>query len=151
MQEKSSNTPIVNPTFKTPRALRNGLTLVELVVAMLVTIISLLGVSSAYVSGRKQIIKQSQYQQAVELTCGKLEEMKAQGYSALVVDEDEGQDPGEEIPVSGLTYVRYTSTELTATPTAQVPNPCKKLTVTVQWTSLASDQHEVKLITYIGP
>ncbi len=150
-QKCRTNIPNVNTSIRTKKGFRSGVTLVELAVAILVMIISLLGVSSAYVSGKKQIIKQAQYQQAVNLACEKLEDIKAQGYSALKVDEDNDQDSGEELSLLGLTFVRHTSTDLTAEPTADITDPCKKVTVTVQWTGLASDQHEVKLITYIGP
>jgi len=151
MQKNFTHSPNLTASIGKNRAFRSGVTLVEVAVAILVMIISLLGVSSAYVSGKKQIIKQAQYQQAVNMACEKLEDIKAQGYSALKVDEDNDQDSGEELSLLGLTYVRHTSTDLTAEPTADVPDPCKKVTVIVQWTGLAEDQHEVKLITYIGP
>ena len=133
------------------KGFKSGATFVEVAIAIVVMIISLLGVSSAYVSGRKQIVKQVQYQQAINLACEELEDIKAKGYSALVVDEDGRQNSNEEIQISGFTFVRYTTTELTAQPTADVPNPCKKVTVTIQWTARDSDTHQVKLITYLGP
>ena len=151
MQNKTRNTSVAVTSAKTEKRFRSGVTLVELAVAILVMIISLLGVSTAYVSGKKQIIKQAQYQQAVNLACEKLEDIKAHGYSDLKVDEDNEQDLDEDISLMGLKYTRHTSTELTAEPSAEVPNPCKKVTVTVQWTGQASDTHEVELITYIGP
>jgi Tfp pilus assembly protein PilV len=151
IQNKPGNASVAAMSIKTEKRFRRGVTLVELTVAILVMIISLLGVSSAYVSGRKQIIKQSQYQEAVDLACEKLEDIKAHGYSDLKVDEENEQDLDEDISLLGLTYTRHTSTELTAEPSADVPNPCKKVTVTVQWTGQASDTHEVELITYIGP
>ncbi len=151
MQKKPANVSIAATSVKTEKGFRSGVTLVELAVAILVMIISLLGVSSAYVSGKKQIIKQAQYLQAVNLACEKLEDVKAQGYSTLKVDEDNEQDTNEELSLSGLTFVRHTSTKLSAEPSVDVPNPCKKVTVTVQWTGQASDTHEVTLATYIGP
>jgi len=150
-QKKPANVSVAATSVKKEKGFKSGITFAEVAIAIVVMIISLLGVSSAYVSGKKQIIKQSQYQQAVNLACEKLEDAKAHGYSALKVDEDNEQDTDEDIPLAGLTFVRHTSTELSAEPSADVPNPCKKVTVTVQWTGQASDTHEVTLTTYIGP
>jgi Tfp pilus assembly protein PilV len=151
MQNKPGNASVVTTSVKPVKGFKSGITIVELAIAILVMIISLLGVSSAYVSGKKQIIKQTRYNQAVNLACEKLEDIKAHGYSALKVDEENEQDLDEDIPLLGLTYTRHTSTELTAEPSADVPNPCKKVTVTVQWTGQTSDTHEIEFITYIGP
>lgn len=165
MQKKQDNTPTVTASIRTNRAFRKGVTLVEVALAIVIMIISLLGVSSAYVSGKRQIIKQAQYQLAVNLASEKLEEIKAQGYFATEVDEaedayfdegdeeltDEEDDNREKLSLYGLPCFRQTMVELTAETTPDVPNPCKKVTVTVKWTGLAEDPHEVKLITYIGP
>jgi Tfp pilus assembly protein PilV len=122
------------------------LTLVEVMVAIVILTIVLIGTSSMYVSGRRQIIKQGQYQEAVHLTSQKLEEIKAIGYFGIAQGEQE-----EELALRGLTCQRHTKIEPTAAPTAGLPNPCKKVTVTTRWTDTAADQHEVKLVTYIGP
>lgn len=156
--------------FAITKKFRNGVTMVEVAVAVLIMIISLLGVSTAYVSGKKQILKQAQYQQAVNLAGEKLEEIRAQGYDSLEVtnpedvyykDDDDNDDyeqiaekqdsNKESLSLFGLSCTRTTTARLTAKPTEDVPNPCKEVTVSVKWTGLASDEHEVKLMTYIGP
>ncbi len=115
-------------------------------VAIVILSIALIGTSSMYVSGRQQIIKQGQYQEAVHLTSQKLEQIKAIGYFGIAQGEQE-----EELALCGLTCKRHTRIEPTTASTANLPNPCKKVTVATQWTGTAADQHEVKLVTYIGP
>jgi type II secretory pathway pseudopilin PulG len=154
IQKDPIRDPSGTASFSINKRFRRGTTLVEVAVAILIMIISLLGVSTTYVSGKKQILKQSQYQQAVNLASDKIEEMKALGYASLEVDDEEDAEQGENeesLSLFGLPCTRKTMIELTAQPSADVPNPCKKVTVTVQWTGLASDEHEVKLITYVGP
>jgi Tfp pilus assembly protein PilV len=143
-----SNKSNVTTSVRKNRSFRRGVTLVEVVISIVVMIISLLGISTAYVSARRHIIRQRYYQSAVHLASQKIEEMKAAGYSAIKVDED---DEVEELSLFGLEYYRHTKVEPTAEPTASVPNPCKKVIVAVQWAGEVEDRHEVKLVTYIGP
>jgi Tfp pilus assembly protein PilV len=122
-----------------------GLTLVEVMLAVLILIISLIGTSLTYVSGRRFLVGQQYYRAAVQLASQKLEELKASGYDNINEGEEE-----EEVSMNGLTYIRHTQIELTADPTAGVPMPCEKATVTIVWT-LGADQHETQLVIYIGP
>lgn len=128
------------------RRTKAGSTLIELMLAIAILIIALLGTSTTYVSGRKQIVSQRYYQAAAQLASQKLEETKAVGYAGLVEGEED-----EELSLFGLTYQRHTVIELTAEPTTEVPKPCMKVTVTIQWTGTAGGQHEAEFVTYVGP
>jgi Tfp pilus assembly protein PilV len=125
---------------------RHGTSLVEVMLAVLILIIAVMGVSSTYVSGRRELVKQRYYQAAAQLASQSIEELKATGYAGISEGEEE-----EEFTVNGQAYVRNTLTELTATPSAQVPKPCKKITVTITWSLAGGNQHEARLVTYIGP
>lgn len=125
---------------------RRGTSLVEVMLAVLIMVIVLMGVSSVYVSGRRELVKQRYYQAAAQLASQSLEELKASGYA----DVNEGEVE-EEFTVNGLTYVRSTLTELTATPSTEVPQPCKKVTVAITWSLAGGDQHQARFVTYIGP
>jgi Tfp pilus assembly protein PilV len=113
--------------------------------AVLILVIALIGTSSTYVTGRQYIVNQRYYRTAAQLASQKLEELKATSYDNINTGE-----VVEALSVDGLAYQRHTQTELTATPTTEVPKPCKKATVTIVW-SLAGNQHQARLITYIGP
>jgi Tfp pilus assembly protein PilV len=134
------------PAMITKNNKRTGSTLVELMLAIVILLIALIGTSTTYVSGRQQIVNQRYYQMAAHFASQKLEDIKANSY----LDLDEGEVT-EELSLSGITYQRITEVVLTAAPSADVPQPCKKVTVTIQWTGHAGDRHEAKLVTYIGP
>jgi Tfp pilus assembly protein PilE len=125
---------------------RTGSTLVEVIIAVAILILALIGYSSTFVSGRKQILNQRQYQMAVHLTSQRMEEIKAGGYLGATVGEQE-----EELSLDGLACTRTAVIELTAAPSGPVPQPLKKVTVTTSWTGTAQDPHQIKLVTYIGP
>ena len=115
--------------------------------AMLILVIAVIGVSSTYVSGRRELVNQRHYQAAAQLAAQSIEEAKAKGYAGI----SEGEER-EEVSLNGLAYVRNTQTELTATPSTDLPKPCKKVTVTITWSYAGGgDQHEARLVTYIGP
>jgi Tfp pilus assembly protein PilV len=126
---------------------RHGTSLIEVMLAILILIIAVIGVSSTYVSGRRELVNQRYYQAAAQLAAQSIEELKAIGYAGI----SEGQ-AAETFTVNGLAYVRSTRTELTATPSTEVPKPCKKVTVTITWSCVGGgDRHEARLVTYIGP
>lgn len=125
---------------------RAGSTMVEVIIAAVILVLAILGYSSSYVQGRKYIFKQRRYQSAVHFTAQKMEEIRALGYSDIDVGQTE-----ENIELFGLVGVRQVEVELTDTPSALLPQPCKKVTVTTTWTGLADDPHEIVLVTYIGP
>jgi Tfp pilus assembly protein PilV len=125
---------------------RRGSTLIEVMLAAAILVIAVLGTSSSFVSGRRFIVNQRYYQAAAHLASQKLEQIKAAGYP----DVNEGQE-NEEVSLFGDDYQRHTIVALTAVPTTSLPQPCKKVTVTIQWTGPARDVHQAKLVTYIGP
>ncbi len=128
------------------KGLRAGSALIELMLAITILIIVLLGTSTSYVTGRRYIVSQRHYQAAAQLASQKIEETKAVGYSGLAEGEED-----EEFPLYGLTYHRHVKIELTGVPSANVPKPCKKVAVTITWVGMAQDSHEAKIVTYIGP
>jgi Tfp pilus assembly protein PilV len=119
--------------------------MVEVMIAAIILVIALIGTSALFVSGRKQLINQQFYRAAAQLSSQKFEECKAEGYDNL----DEGEYE-ENLSFNGVAYQRRTLTELTAEPSAEIPKPCKRVTVTIRW-SIVNDQHEARLVTYIGP
>jgi type II secretory pathway pseudopilin PulG len=146
IQKFRSNTQTLTTTFAAKRRRHLGSTLIEVMLAIAILIIALVGTSSTYVAGRRYIVNQRYYQAAAQLASEKLEEVKADGYLGTPVGQEQ-----EELSMDGFTYTRTTQTVLTSAPSASVPQPCKKVTVTIQWAGLVGDQHEAKLITYIGP
>ncbi len=123
-----------------------GSTLIEVMLAIAILIIAVFGTSSSFVTGRGQIAKQQHYRAAAHLASQKIEEIKAIAYADVNEIEDD-----EELEMYEWTYQRHTNIQLTAEPTAELPKPCKKVTVTIGWTGSAGDAHEVKFVTYVGP
>lgn len=128
------------------KTLRRGSTLIETLIASIILILALMGYSSSYVSARKQIANQRIYQMAVHLSSQKLEEIRAKEYDNINIGRQE-----EPLFVDITTYTRITLVELSAEATAKLKQPCKKVTVTTQWLGKVGEQHEVTLVTYIGP
>jgi type II secretory pathway pseudopilin PulG len=146
IQKSRGRTQGVSPVAATKNGRRTGSALIELMLAITILIIVLLGTSTSYVSGRRQIVSQQHYQAAAELASQKLEEIKAVGYSGLAEGEQD-----EELPLYGRTYHRNTKIELTGVPSVDVPKPCKKVAVTITWAGMAQEPHEAKIVTYVGP
>lgn len=125
---------------------RTGMTLIEVMLAITILMIVLIGTSSMYVSGRRYVNSQQKYQVAAQLASQRLEQLKGAGYLGIAVGQTE-----EELTAAGLTCKRQTTIQLTAAPTTDFPKPCKKVTVAVTWTDVAQEDRQVKLATYIGP
>jgi len=68
---------------------KKGVALVEVIVAILIFAIVIIGGSFLFASGRNQINLRERYRVAVQLAAGKLEELKAGNY----YDIEEGQTP----------------------------------------------------------
>lgn len=142
MSIRRQKTNLITPVSR----LALGSTLIEVMLAIAILLIALFGTSSSFVTGRGQIVKQQHYRAAAHLASRKIEEIKALAYPDVnEIEED------EELEMYGWTYDRHTEIVLTATPTPALPKPCKKVTVTIGWTGSKGDEHEVKLVTYIGP
>jgi Tfp pilus assembly protein PilV len=133
-----------NPS-RTLSSRRKGVTYLEVIAATAILIMALLGGSSMYAMGRKQLIIQQRCQAAIHLATAHLEEMRAIGYDGLDLGEQE-----EEMTLSGQTYERRTYTQLTSEPTADIPKPCKQITVFIGWTHM-SQPHLISISTYVGP
>ena len=146
IQNSRMNSQTIPKLIKAKRTRCTGSALIEVIIAASILILALIGYSSSFVSGRKQILKQRQYQMAVHLTTQRIEEIKAGGYLGAIVGEEE-----QQLYLGELTCTRTTQIELTAEPSVPTPQPLKKVTVTTSWTGLAQDPHEIKLVTYIGP
>lgn len=125
---------------------RRGLSLIEVMLAVLVLVIALTGVSYTYVSGRRFVVTQQNYQAAAQLASQKFEDLKSLGYDNIVIGKEV-----EELSVDGQSYLRQTQIEMTEAPSATVPKPCKKATVIVKWSFYDKDRHQANLVTYIGP
>jgi type II secretory pathway pseudopilin PulG len=121
------------------------MTMIEVMIAAVILVIALIGTSASFVAGRKYIMNQQFYRASAQLASQKLEELKAAGYDNVPVGQNE-----EQVSWNGMMYTRKTQTALISSPSAQTPKPCKKVTVIISW-SLAADQHEARLVTYIGP
>lgn len=126
---------------------RPGMTIIEVMLAALILVITIIGTSSSYVLARRFVVSQQYSRAAVQFASQKLEQLKAVDYDSP--DLAEGQIE-EELSVAGQSYLRQTQVTLTAPPSTEVPKPCKKVTVTVVWSYIAG-QNESSLATYIGP
>ena len=146
IRKSRGQTQGVIPVATAKKSRQTGSALIELMLAIAILLIVLLGTSTTYVSGRRQIVSQRYYQAAAQLASQKLEETKSLGYAGLTEGEDD-----EDLSLYGLAYQRHTVIELTAEPTTEAPKPCLKVTVTIQWTGTAQDQHEAEFVTYVGP
>lgn len=128
------------------RFYKNGSTLIEAMLAVTILVIAIFGTSSTFIRGRKQIVSQQYYRAAAHLASQKIEQIKSNAYSDI-----NDANTTENLNMYGYTYQRHTEIKITATPTANLPKPCKKVTVTIDWTGSARDAHEVKFVTYVGP
>ena len=131
---------------------RSGMTLIEAMLAVLILTIVVVGISTSFVSGRRFVVSQQNYQAAAQLAIEKFEEIKTIGYDDMLAD-DEGVKEIEEksFTVNGQRYVRRTYIEHTVKPSSELPKPCKKVTVIINWTLNGTHPHQSKLVTYIGP
>ncbi len=127
------------------RSWQKGTTFFEIMVAIAILLMALIGGSSMHAMGRSQLITQQRCQAAIHLASSQLEGLRAMGYDGLDVGEQQN-----EIATGGQTYLCRTYTQLTAEPTAQDPRPCKQITVFVGW-SRGEQQHLFSLATYVGP
>ena len=114
-----------------------ALTMVEIVLAILIVTIVIVGCSMLFASGRAQIKRQKTYRAAVQLACQKLEYLKGQTYSSLTA----GDATPDTNSIDGVSYTRNTHIE--------DGNSCKTVRVTVHWG--ASNDPNVSLITIIAP
>ncbi len=113
-----------------------ALTLIEVMVAVLIVTIVIIGGSFLFVTGRDQISRWERYRVASQLAAQKLEELKADDYYSIVVGDTE-----ESLSLENVSYSRSIHTEDAGS--------YKEVTVTVSWGP--SNEHSVDLVTCIAP
>lgn len=114
-----------------------AVTLIEVMVAVLIATIVIIGGSLLFVTGRSQINQQKHHRAAIQLAAQKLEELKADNYDDIVEGDTE-----ESLSLEDLSYSRSTHTEDAGS--------YKEVTVTVSW-GLTGNEHNVSLVTSIAP
>ena len=116
---------------------KKGTSLVEVMVAVLISIIVMLGGSFFYVASTNQINIREQYRAASRLASQKLEELKAGSYSDIATSETK-----ESLFLENSSYSRTIVTEDLGL--------YKKVVVTVSW-GPAGMERNVSLVTLIAP
>ena len=110
-------------------------TLTEVMVAVLIIAIVIIGGSLLFVTGRSQIHQQKHHRAAIQLAAQKLEELKAGDYDAV-------EPNTENLTLEDFSYVRDTN--------AVDAGSYKEVTVTVSW-GPTGNEHNVSLVTAIAP
>jgi len=116
---------------------KKGISLVEVMVAVLISIIVILGSSSFFVASSNQINLREQYRAASRLASQKLEELKAGSYDDIATSETK-----ESLSLEKTSYSRSIDTEDLGL--------YKKVIVTVNW-GAGVKQRNVSLVTFIAP
>jgi len=120
------------------RKVRKGTSIVEVMVAMVFLLLSVIGGGSMFASGLGQIHGSGDAQIAVRLAAQKIEQIKSGDYAAIV----QPNEP-ETINMEGLSYTRRTIVSNN--------NLYKEVMVVVSWSKTAGHQHSVSLTTYVAP
>jgi len=122
-----------------PKVLKSkkGTSLVEVMVAVLISAIVMLGGSFFYVASTSQIHLRKQYRAASRLAGQKLEELKAGNYDAITIDEAK-----DSLSLEDTSYSRSVDTEDLGL--------YKQVRVTVNW-GPAGKENNVSLVTLIAP
>ena len=116
---------------------KKGTSLIEVMVAIFILTIVIVGGSFSYVYGRRQIDLRKHYRAAGQLAAQKLEELKADNYYDIEAGETQ-----EDIYLEDLSYNRAIKTEDL--------DLYKKVYVDVYWQERGK-QHNVSLTTFIAP
>lgn len=116
---------------------RKGTSLVEVMVAVLISVIVMLGGSFFYVASTNQINIRKQYRAASRLAGQKLEELKASDYDDVAIGEAK-----ESLSLENISYSRSTITEDLGL--------YKQVRVTVNW-GPAGMERNVSLVTLVAP
>jgi len=114
-----------------------AVTLVEVMVAVLISTIVILGSSFFFVASSNQVNLQEQYRAASGLASQTLEELKAGSYDDIATSET-----AESLSLEETSYSRSIDSEDLGL--------YKKVTVTVNWDA-GSKQRNVSLATLIAP
>jgi prepilin-type N-terminal cleavage/methylation domain-containing protein len=111
-------------------------TIVEVMVAVLIVAIVVIGGSLLFVMGKGQISQQKRFRAATQLAAQKLEELKAGDYANIVNDNN-------SVVLEGITYTRDTNV-------VDVNALYRQVTVTVSWNQGAAS-HDISMVTCIAP
>lgn len=117
---------------------QRGTSLVEVVLAILILTIVIVGGSLTYFHARGQIHLRKQSRAAVQLASQRMEELKAENYENVIVGETE-----ENIALDDLSCRRHTETIL-------IDDSYKKVKVTTFWQQKGME-YDVSLVTFIAP
>jgi Tfp pilus assembly protein PilW len=116
---------------------KKGTSLVEVMTAVLISTIVILGGSFFYVASTNQINLREQYRAASRLAGQKLEELKASNYDDVTIGEVE-----DSLTLENSTYSRSVVTEDLGS--------FKKVVVTVNWGPVGMERN-LSLVTLIAP
>ena len=114
---------------------KKGMTLVEVMLAILILTIVILGSAMLYVYGLGHISLSKNYRVATELAAQRLEQLEADNHYHIDIPDGE---TSENISLGGISFIRDTTTEDLGL--------YKKVNVTVNWTQNQRPR-EVSLVT----
>ena len=121
----------------TVQKLKKGMSLIEVMFALLILLIVILGNSYLTAYGKGQISLRENYHSALQLACQKLEKIKADDYYNI----QEGET-NENLSLGSLPCTVNTQ--------IQDSNSYKNVTTIVRWTQMGK-QRDVRLVTSIAP
>ncbi|MBN1391923.1 MAG: prepilin-type N-terminal cleavage/methylation domain-containing protein [Sedimentisphaerales bacterium] len=116
---------------------KTAFTIVEVMVAVLIVAIVVIGGSFLFVMGKAQISRQKRFRAATQLASQKLEQLKAGSYDSIA-------DESNSVVLEGITYTRIVDQEPDAN------GLYKQVTVTVGWNQGAAS-HDISMVTCIAP
>ncbi len=119
------------------RSKKRGVSLIEVMTAVLITAIVMLGGSMFFASSTGQINLREQYRAASRLASQKLEELKAVDYDTVAVGE-----VTDSVTLESSSYNRKVVTKDIGS--------YKEVTVTITW-GTGSQQNNINLVTLIAP
>ena len=119
------------------RESKKGMSLVEVMVAVLISAIVMIGGSLFFVASTDQINLRQQYRTASRLASQKLEELKAVDYDTVAIGEAK-----DSVTLKNSTYSRSVVIKDTGS--------YKQVNVTVSW-GPAGQERNINLVTFIAP
>jgi len=119
-----------------------GVALVEVMAAVTILLITLMGSGYLYISGSRFLANQQRTQLALQLAAQKLEDIRGEAYLDISLEEEYYNDSEA-----------YDSTSYTREVVVTDPNGTyKEIEVTVNWSDgSGAGNHELVLGTYIAP
>ncbi len=124
-----------------PRKARKGTSIVEVMVAVVIFMLVIIGSAMMFATGMAHISRQGHRRAAVHLAAQKLEYLKGCDYDELVQPDE--PEAAETLPVGDVSYTRITE--------IQDHSLYKEVKVTINWSHIPGWQHSVILTTFIAP